>query len=40
MADAAEAKRNDLNLNVERWKNKFLFPFGNILPMSDIPIDK
>lgn len=35
IADAAEAKRNNLNFNVARWKSKFLFPFGNITPLPD-----
>jgi hypothetical protein len=40
MADeAAEAKRNDLNMNVELWKTKFLYPFGNIAPISDKGVD-
>ena len=30
---AAESKRKDLNLNVDYWKNKFLFPFGDIAPI-------
>ena len=34
---AAEAKRKDLNMSVEQWKYKFLYPFGNIAP---IPSDK
>ena len=39
MYDAAEAKRNDLNMNVERWKQKFLFPFADIAPLPDKPQD-
>lgn len=35
LADAAEARRNNLNFNVARWKAKFLFPFGNIAPFPD-----
>lgn len=39
MADAAEAKKSDLNMNVERWKHKFLYPFGNIAPLPDKAIN-
>ena len=36
MADqAVEALRRDLNMNVEQWKHKFLYPFGNIAPIAD-----
>ena len=33
--EAAEAKRQNLNMSVEEWKNKYLFPFGDIAPMPD-----
>ena len=32
---AAEAKRKDLNMSVEQWKYKYLYPFGNIAPVKD-----
>lgn len=32
---AAEAKRRDMNLSVDYWKNKFLYPYGDIAPMKD-----
>ena len=35
LADAAEARKNDLNFNVERWKNRFLYPYGDIQPLPD-----
>ena len=38
--EAAEAKRKDLNLSIEEWKNRYLYPFGNILPMPDIKNDR
>jgi hypothetical protein len=33
--EAAEAKRQNLNMSVEEWKNKYLFPYGDIAPMPD-----
>lgn len=32
---ALEAKRKDLNMSVEQWKYKYLYPFGNITPIKD-----
>ena len=29
------AKWKELNMGIEQWKHKYLFPFGAILPISD-----
>ena len=33
--EIAEAKRKGLNMSIEQWKSKYLYPFGNILPIQD-----
>ncbi len=34
--ELASAKRVEMNLDVNHWKKRFLFPYANIQPIPDI----
>mgnify|MGYP000884114529 CR=1 FL=1 len=31
--EALEAKWRELNMGIDQWKHKYLYPFGNIEPI-------
>lgn len=31
--EALEAKWRELNMGIDQWKHKYLYPFGNIAPI-------
>ena len=31
--EALEAKWKELNMGIDQWKHKYLYPFGNIAPI-------
>lgn len=34
--ELARAKKVEINMDVEHWKRRYLFPFANIAPIPDI----
>lgn len=38
--EIALAKRVEINMDVQHWKKRFLYPFANIAPLPDTELDE